>query len=152
MLAFHPPRPPIDPPPRPRGRGALLGCCGVVIACAFAPWTEVAFPRLWGTAVGPRGIDTVAGTTASLCAALIAVLMLIEGRSATAREAVRPGVAMLGACLAVVLLWEWWRGAAAVGGVTGRFTTAFHLAALGALSLAGIALRRAGYSSSGPPT
>lgn len=116
------------PPARRLGR-ALVGCCaGAVLATTF-PWSQVAVPSLWGELHGPIAARTTAGFTCLMASLLTGLLVLSEGRTDSAREAVRAGSFLLMAIAAAALAWRWWQGPGLLHGVTAAHSEWFFAAA-----------------------
>jgi hypothetical protein len=131
-----------DPPPATvpdRGRRAHMISCASAIALGAAPWTQVAFPTLWGEGAGPIGWHTTAGAMSTMVAMMVIGLCLIEGRTLTGREAARPGILFLSWIGVAPMAWRLYEGAGMLRGVSAAHTVAFYLAALCSLAIALIA-------------
>ena len=125
-------RPPEDR--RPRGsRGLsrwLLACCAFgAVATAF-PWSYVEATHLFGEIAGPIAARTNAGFTCVTTCLLTGLLALAEGRSRSAREAVRVACVFLMGAATLVMAAHLVRGPSELFGVASSHSKWFFLAAL----------------------
>jgi hypothetical protein len=118
------------PTSAPRSAGLLLGCCALAAAATAFPWIRVRLSSLWGDFSGPIGMHTNAGFTCVTTCLLTALLVLAEGRTAPAREAVRTGCLLLMAAAGCTLAWRLWDGPGSLRGATAAHTGWFFLSAI----------------------
>lgn len=128
----------------------LLACCACgVLATAF-PWTHVSATRLFGELAGPVAARTNPGFTCATTCLLTALLVLSEGRSRTAREAVRAACVVLMGAACLVMLAHLVGGPTTLRGVEAERSTWFFAAAsavaLGFVASRGRMPRRGGVS------
>ncbi len=88
----------------------LVGCCALTVLTAAFPWSRVDAAWWFGDFQAPIAVHTTAGFTCLMTCVLTALLVLSEGRTAAAREAVRTGCLLLTSAAATVLLWRLWEG------------------------------------------
>lgn len=135
---------PPEPPSATNGRGQLLQilCCAVTICLGMAPWSEVAFPRLWGEHDGPSGWRTTDGAISSIVALMVLALTLVERISPSGREAVRPGILLVSWLGVLAMGRRLIEGPGSIRSVTAANTLAFWLALAGTVAVAVVATRR----------
>ena len=117
------------PAARTLGR-ALVACCAVTVVTAAFPWTQIQVTSLWGELQGPIGARTNTGFTCLMTSLLTALLVLSEGRSAPAREAVRSACIVLMGVAALALLWRAWQGPGLLRGGSATHSSWFFAAAV----------------------
>lgn len=133
-----------------RLRRALLACCACgVLATAF-PWTYIAASRLFDEFSGPIAARTNPGFTCVTTCLLTALLVLAEGRSRPAREAVRTACVVLMGAACFVMFAHLVAGPATLRGVEAErsawFFAAASAVALGFATSRGRMPRREGVS------
>lgn len=99
----------------------------VLVATAF-PWAALAAESLWGQVSMPPAARTSAGFSCVLIALLTALLLLSEGRSHEARQAVRSACLLLMALALAMLGFRLLCGPEPIRGVTARHTAWFFVA------------------------
>lgn len=107
----------------------ILAAIATVVA-ATQPWTQVKFVIQFGEVYAqPAWQATTAGFTCLCTPALIAVITLIETRTRTAREAVRPASMILAVIMSLSLAIHILRGPGTLRGVGATWTLSLFLAA-----------------------
>ncbi len=116
----------------------LLGACALLVVAAAFPWTRIQATSLWGEVELPPAARTTTGFTCVTTALLTALIVLAEGTSQDARQAVRSASLMLMGLSLATLAWRLIDGPGLIRGVsashTGWFFLALFAAVLGALA------------------
>lgn len=93
----------------------------------MAPWTVVAFERLWGAHSGPPGWQSSAGFTCLWTSLLVAVMTLAETSTPSSRQAVRPASLLLSVIALSTLLGTALAGPGLLRGVSATWTWCFYV-------------------------
>jgi hypothetical protein len=105
----------------------LLAASTATFIAATRPWTRVEFTTLFGETFGPPAWQsTSAGFTCLCTSALLAVMALIETRTRTTRQAVRPASLMLATIMVLAIALYLGRGPGTLRGVTATWTQSLY--------------------------
>ena len=132
-MNFAPSRePPREPAPAsaPQLARLLIACCALTVLATAFPWIRARFASMWGDFAGPVGAHTNAGFTCVTTCLLTGLLVLAEGRTRPAREAVRTATMLLMAVAGLVLAWRLWEGPGTLAGVAAAHTGWFFVASV----------------------
>lgn len=128
---------------RPFWRRLLFVAAAATVIAATRPWIRVEFTTLFGEVFGPPAWqNTTAGFTCLCTSALLAVMALIETRTTTTREAVRPASLLLAAVMTLSVVLYISRGPGMLRGVSAMWTLSLYIGtATSFLVLAACAVR-----------
>ena len=133
-MQFADPKQPNDSPPgsalreKPFWRRLLLVAATATVIAATRPWTRVEFTTLFGEIFGPPAWQsTSAGFTCLCTSALLAVMALIETRTRTTRQAVRPASLILAVIMVLAVVMYIARGPGMLRGVSATWTLSLYI-------------------------